>query len=669
MAVSINRFIELFSLGSPQYLEGAPAVVSSGCLLMNRYTEKTIVKLSIKNVSDNRIISASVRIQPYDAKGKPYPETVELRYDALQLERGMETGLSRSARMPDDLVRSFSVCITDVTFADYTLWRETRDFSPVSGCKTLEEALGSEAMAKQYSARYGADCRYLPSDAGPLWYCTCGAVNHADEDRCYNCRRKRTALRNVNLDSLKIESEERAKLEKAQNEAQEQERHAQNARKRRIIKIALWVLPFLVAAAIILAAVPPFIERRNNYESAGELLSSNSFDEAQSAYEALGDYMDSAEKAASEVPYQRALYVMDCASRKSTAALDVLGIKKSEIDESVDFGIFLYVRAGELFQQLGGYKESNAKIQEINSIIEAYNAQLVQDAYDSAVSLLEERKFLSARDAFLAMGDYLDSPSMVQECIYRRAQGMLDFCESNNVRKIFLSVSDSADKNSVISMPGSVLTNLGSNAVLELKDCFQADGVDVSFENAPSVSGLVPICDAVAAEFEKLGDYKDSRSLKSRAIKAGDFTSEFYTLLSSGELKKAQSWLNTYDDDIPGRDRYPELFELYEPFCGYWEVYQGDTTLIPFSVGIEMTTLSAFTTKVSIEGETAVLHIYDLEGFYNVDLTADLGAVDFKRTPDEWSFYYAVLNNAGRFSYLRYYNSGGLASSCEYALG
>ena len=672
MAGTSGKGIDLYSLDSPYYYRGSPVIVSSGTLFMDRFSEEETIRLTIQNITDTGLVSCEVRITLYDGKHTPYGDDLYYRYDGLKVERGKTFGGSRRIPLPDNGVRSFDVSVTEVILGDYTHWENTEPFEPISPQETLRDAFQSEEMAKQYAVRYGNDCTYMPAGTKDLWYCACGAVNHASETRCYKCRRNRTAFAEVNEKSLKRDSEARVKSEKILEEAEQREKEKKNKTGRLILRISIIVLPVLLIAAIILSTVPPFLERRENYAAAEQLLAEGSFAEAQEAFLALGDYSDARQRAEQDVPYERAEYILNCAAAADPAALQLLGLTTNDVGDN-DLSMFLYGKARDLFLNMDGYRDSQARLAEIDAAFTAYEENQRRQAYDAACALLENACYLQARNAFLTMNGYLDSGTLAEECLYRRSAALLNYCETNNVRGIRLSLSDTPDISSAISMRGSALAELGSERVAELKACLGGDAVSVFYEEEPgsteesSGRTYLPICDAVAESFRGRNGYRDSEECAARAETAGDFTAEFYRLLRNGDLSEAAIWLNTYDDDVPERDYVSGWVQTYETWRRYWKLYGGDSTLIPITAGLtEGQTIREFSSKVRIENWKAILCLEQVDGEYVVELECDAGNTDFSKII-EGNYYYARINNANRLVYMWYIENGTMLSSCEYA--
>ena len=660
-----NKKIELYSLPTALYAENSPVLIYAGSLVMDRFSEKVSVNLRLRNLDDREIIAATVYIQPYGTWGEPYPQEVIYRYNSLKAGHDQEFGTKKQIPMPDNNVRSFQVFVSEVTFADYSSWKNEKGFEPVGRAKSLEEALGGEEAAKMFAARYGSDSCSMPLVEKEIWYCTCGAINRKEREKCYNCRRNRDAFQTVNYETLKTDAQKRAAAEKQEDEKLHREKKAKS---RVFLKIVMVILPILLAAALLAATIPPFLARREAYAEANALLTAKKYDEAQAAFSELGDYLDAKELAEKGVQYQKAMAVYEGAKQGDASVLSLAGLSRNDADGADAVSMLLYAKAKELLEPLGDYQKAEETVKEIDAAFAFHEEKQLLDSYNDAVKRLEEGEYLGARDAFLALGSYKDSADMAQEALYRRAVAILQFCEGNKTRGVYILPSSATGVNTIVSMPGSVLTALGSDNVYQLKQCFVKDGVEFVYEEQPSQSRCLPVCDAVALEFEALGGYKDSKDLAERAKAAGDYSGEFYQLLANGELEKAHQWLQDYGNEIPNPKEYAEWITLYYAYCRRWELAGGDNNLIPYSAGItEEKPLQAFTPKITIEGSEVTLHLGDDEGTYSVALKAELGSTEFIYQPDDATYFTVYISYVGHFVYCRcYVADGSELTNCEY---
>ena len=660
-----GRFIVLYSLPLPVGAANSPAIITQGELLLDRLSEKLFIRVTIKSLDEREIHAAQLRLQLFDEVGAPLDSVLDYHFNTLKVKRDSEFGRNHLIMIPNRNARSFTVYITNITFSDYSSWKNDLPFQNFGKLQTVEEALGNELVAKQFEAQFGNDCRFMPSDEAIIWYCACGAVNRSDEDRCHLCRRKRTALQDVNFHVL--EKEAANQLEGDEERTKGKKDTKKSEIRKTLIRAGMFLLPLVLVVTLLLATIPPFLSRRKTYQQAMQVLNEQKYEEAQLLFESLGNYQDSKEQVEKEIPYQKALFLMEAANNAELSAFSIVGLSAPAPDESEDnIRMALYKSAEELLEAISPYKDSDERLNQIKEFFKVQLEKRSEENYSYAIDLMEKGAYLQARDEFIALGEFKDAEEQVNECLYRRATSLLGFCENNNVRNIYLSISESVDVTTKISMPGSVLTELGSDTIYELKKCFVEDGVEFLYEDTPSGDKYLPICEALAAEFEGLGDYKDSQDFKKRALTAGDFSQEFYRLLREGELDEALRWLHKYSNDISNSDQYIEWLGNLKELCSEWELAIGDSTLIPFSAGKEYTRLEYFTTSIAIENNVATMHFVPDDQDYEVMLTAEFGETQFSDEPDG-TVYYSYINQVGRLVYIRYSQNGAVLSSCEYS--
>lgn len=175
---------------------------------------------------------------------------------------------------------------------------------------------------------------------------------------------------------------------------------------------------YTVAAVLVLACGigvwTLVIRPSNDYRVALALMNSGKYREAAEAFEALGQYWNSPEKAVESL-YQNAQALMDSGK---------------------------FVEAAEAFEALGDYQDSVEK---------AENARMgshLSAAYRDAQVLMDSGKFVEAAEAFEALGDYRDSAEKAQKVLYLNAQSLIDDGKYFLAMRAFsdLSYMDSVDK-------------------------------------------------------------------------------------------------------------------------------------------------------------------------------------------------------------------------------
>ena len=155
-----------------------------------------------------------------------------------------------------------------------------------------------------------------------------------------------------------------------------------------------WLLPIaciLLICGIFGVKQAAEASRTSKYRSAQQMMDRGLYFLAEGAFEALGDYSDSAEKA------QEAGRLLE-QSRKEQSYQDAQAL----MDERD------YSAAAEAFEALGDYADSASKVQE------AHRLQAMEADYQAAQALMDDGKYMQAMWAFKAL-DYLDSQEKTQE--------------------------------------------------------------------------------------------------------------------------------------------------------------------------------------------------------------------------------------------------------------
>ena len=162
-----------------------------------------------------------------------------------------------------------------------------------------------------------------------------------------------------------------------------------------------WLLP--IACILLLCGIfgvkqAAEASRTSKYRSAQQMMDRGLYFLAEGAFEALGDYSDSAEKA------QEAGRLLE-QSRKEQSYQDAQALMDGRD----------YSAAAEAFEALGDYSDSAAKAKE------ARRMQQMEADYQAAQALLDAKDYSGAAKAFESLGDYGNSAEKAQT-----AQALLD---------------------------------------------------------------------------------------------------------------------------------------------------------------------------------------------------------------------------------------------------
>lgn len=151
----------------------------------------------------------------------------------------------------------------------------------------------------------------------------------------------------------------------------------------------------------------PGLIKDYKYDKAVALADSGKYSEAITAFDELGEYSDSREKAL-ECEYNHAL----------------------KLEEDGKFA-----EAKLIFQNLGSYGDASTRVQAC--------------AYSEAKDALENKNFKVASKLFMELGDYGDSKEMVKECSYQNALSLIENKEYKSAIEILTAIrkySDAKDK-------------------------------------------------------------------------------------------------------------------------------------------------------------------------------------------------------------------------------
>ena len=156
----------------------------------------------------------------------------------------------------------------------------------------------------------------------------------------------------------------------------------------RILAILVPVIAVLAALTVLIpTAVLPAVRRSSAYSAAEDLYRAGQYAEAMEAFEALGGYRDSAERAGS------------CAD----------AIMEPQYEDAHHlFENGQYAEAMEAFGALGGYQDSAERAEACRTILDG--------RYEAALEAFEAGYYETAREVFEALDGYRDSAEFVSRC-------------------------------------------------------------------------------------------------------------------------------------------------------------------------------------------------------------------------------------------------------------
>lgn len=287
-----------------------------------------------------------------------------------------------------------------------------------------KEAAYREAVALENRAAIEAD--FL---AAAKKYESAGNIRDAKE-RAANCRAKASSAKAeaekaaaVYREQMERERKERARQEeelrlaeeKRRAEEAERERKENELRKEKRKRAAK--IGTLVAAIVLLIAGGYYlfenvIYPKIKYNQAQSLLNDGKYDEAYSAFEAMGDYSDSSDKLL-ETNYRRAeSYLTEkdftnarkyfaLASAYSDANQQIQSID-DYISAKTDYENGSLISAGAKYKNLGDFSDAAMQLETISSTL-----------YEQAKTALESKNYKDAFDLLTILDNYADCPTLM----------------------------------------------------------------------------------------------------------------------------------------------------------------------------------------------------------------------------------------------------------------
>ena len=413
-----NRYARLFASPENLYSAGAPVVIAAGALLKDTQTNKVLVQLKLRNIQDKAIKAATVTLTPLDTVNQPLGSAVQHQYLDLTAARDEDFGQKLPIFLPDPAARAFSAAVTQVIFSDNSIWTSAgAPWEPLSAPVPLMNAFRDPELVKQYQIKFGSDCKFAFKAEQDLWYCSCGALNHQSEEACHNCRRTSAYLSELDLEQLKADRDERLQREAAEKAAAE-------AKAKKARKLAMILVPAAIVVIVAGALISGSLKNSSAYNNASALLASGDYDGAAAAFEALGDYKDSADQA-KQAMYDKAMALMSYGESGSDEGLSLVLSEGEAISSDANLSKLYYQEAVEIFESLDTYKDSR----KMADSAQYYLDQSVKSGiYNTVLEQLESGEYMedyiNAFWTLMDMGDYEDSQelaslavSKIFECI------------------------------------------------------------------------------------------------------------------------------------------------------------------------------------------------------------------------------------------------------------
>lgn len=339
-----TRYTKLFSLPKNLYAECSPVIIEAGALTLDNDTNRVFVQLKFRNISNKEIKALGVTLKAYYVTGKETNEPLKYQYLDFCSHTNEEFGAKTPITLHDNTVRSFSVHVDEVVYADDTVKEVNLDYSEsIPNQNSLSETDGwNEQTAKAFKELTDDKCVYAMCEYKDLWLCSCGGTNSLVRDKnCRNCGCSYDLIKSITLEKAQAhindavyddavtkmqsnsvygydtaialfnsipgwkDADDKAKeceklrdeLKQSMLEARQAEEKRRKKRNKIIIKISSISVVCIIPVVVLVSVISSAIAKNKQYTTAIEELNAGNITAAYSRFVQLGKYMDSNEKA------------------------------------------------------------------------------------------------------------------------------------------------------------------------------------------------------------------------------------------------------------------------------------------------------------------------------------------------------------------------------------
>lgn len=403
-----ERYEKVFSLAPMLYISGSPVIIEAGALLKDNSNNSILAQLKFKSLSNKQIKALNIKLAPLDTVEHSLGENIDYAYLDLSINRNDSFGSKQPIPLPNNQTRAFDVCVVSVAFDDNSIIElKEQKWQSIPAQNELDL---DDIETEFYYSTYNIKQKKMLIEYEDLWLCSCGNINHNEENNCNYCKNNRSVISNIDIEEVhneayyqkayalstftetddiikanelfeKVINYKDAKEKFVSNEKRIKELSTKN-RSKRIKKFILIILVIVLIPLLAIVSKYAFVYKENklNYNLAVEFYENKEYDKAIEILEDLYNYKDSStlieniKKTKNEEIYQKACNLLDNGYGEE---------------------------ALKLFQDLDGYKDSNSKTIEAETLYYVYNFdyassyEFAQLYFDSQISQLQT---VSAKD-------------------------------------------------------------------------------------------------------------------------------------------------------------------------------------------------------------------------------------------------------------------------------
>lgn len=181
-----ERFDCLYKLPNNLYSSGSSVIVSAGSLLKDTVTGNIVAQLKFHSVSTDIIKALKISLAAYDVSGTEIQGIDSYQYLDLSICNGQKFGFNKAIVMPNSVTRSFEIKSITVVTAHGEVQNVDMPLYSLPQHKLLQSELIDAELVNQYKITTIEKALYTPQEFSNLWGCTCGEWNYGQI--CTNCK-------------------------------------------------------------------------------------------------------------------------------------------------------------------------------------------------------------------------------------------------------------------------------------------------------------------------------------------------------------------------------------------------------------------------------------------------------------------------------------------------
>ena len=408
-------------------------------------------ELLLYNLSDRIIVSVEVTLKLLNRREE---EEEHLVYRARSLNGRPQTAFTmRVPCTPSPAIHHADITIEKVWFSDNAVWRRENGkevsftpnaLPPSRGLTNLKYVAGESAVG-------------YPSQQEGLWVCVCGRPNPDSDAYCARCRREKNLIfsrynreaveKQLNQKERQLELQSRSAREDTARMQRIREEAYQAAKLKKSRRTHLLI--GMIAGAAVVALALGIGMPAARLSAARQMLSENKPEEASIILEDLRAF-PGADSLLADARFMLAEQTVQAGS-DIDALKDAASFLRSDnregakaLAQDADF------RRARLLLEAEDFAGSREAARDLPNNYPGLQDLRLETDYQEALSNMQARYYTLARNAFLSLGNYKDSASQADACIYVPALSLMENGEYDAARTQLSRIPDYEDSSELI---------------------------------------------------------------------------------------------------------------------------------------------------------------------------------------------------------------------------